>query len=83
MSDHITATFSGEDVFIVADVAMANAIADALEFTFASGGLDDLDRPDYLLDVVQIRSAVAAAQQDSAPVPDLVWAPLRVVGGDE
>lgn len=66
-------------VQISTDLLMASAIADALELAFASGGIED--RPGYLLDVLQIRSAVAQARVD---LPDAVEPVrlLRVVGGD-
>jgi hypothetical protein len=70
-------------VLISADVTMANAIADALEFTFASGGLVDQERPDYLLDVLQIRTAVAQARGTVAPVVAKAVRLLRVVGGEQ
>lgn len=80
-ANRIAADGANGVVLISTDVAMANAIADALEFTFASGGLDD--RPDYLLDVLQIRSAVVQARVDLPPPVVEAVRLLRVVGGDE
>ncbi len=66
-------------VQISTDLLMASAIADALELAFASGGIED--RPGYLLDVLQIRAAVAQARVDLPAAVEPVRL-LRVLGGD-
>lgn len=66
-------------VMISTDLLMASAIADALELAFASGGIED--RPGYLIDVLQIRAAVAQARVD-LPAAATPVRMLRVVGSE-
>lgn len=75
-------------VHIVAEPGMAKAIADALEFTFASGGLEENYRPLYLLDCNAIWQAVIKAtlqaEQELAGTRFVPVAPvshLRLVPG--
>lgn len=78
-ANRIAADGANGVVLISADVTMANAIADALELTFATGSL--ADRPDYLLDVLQIRSAVIQAGTNLPPPAVEAVRLLRMVAG--
>lgn len=71
-------------VTIVVDPATARSIADAWEFTHASGGLD-YARPRYLADVAHIRRAAAAADPEPtrAALVEFLQTPGEVAAAGE
>lgn len=68
-------------VYIAVTSDTARAIADAWEFTQASGGLATTEPPPFLIDVATINAAAEAA--DRLKIPGRVAPRLRVVGGDD
>jgi hypothetical protein len=88
----IEAVASDGIVMILIDTTTARQLADAWEFTQASGGLNVPQRPTFLLDVLAIRrAAIAADQQAGVELADVRFVPvgydpagprLRVVGDE-
>lgn len=76
-------------VCIFTDAATARDIADAWEFTYASGGLSDIRRPAFLLDCSSLKNAAIEADRQNGEnraepryVPVESAPQLRLVGGD-
>lgn len=76
-------------VCIFTDAATARDIANAWEFTYASGGLTETFRPTFLLDCSSLKNAAIEADRQNGEedlavryVPVETMPRLRLVGGE-
>lgn len=77
-------------VCIFVDPGTARDLANAWEFTYASGGLSDLPRPHFLLDCSALKNAAIEADRQNGElakssvrqVPLARQPHLRLVGGE-